>query len=89
MSKLVNVGFYNFVAITSIIAVIDYRLVAARRIVKSVREERPRNIMDLTKSKGIRSLVVLTGDRYVLSNVYPRKLVGRIQTIFDEDDSDT
>lgn len=87
MTKVVNVGFYNYVTVDSIVALIDYKLIAAKKIVKSAKEERPRSVMDITKGRRSRTLIVLTGDRYIISSTYRQVLARRICAEIEDDNA--
>lgn len=76
--EILNIGFYNFVSTESVVAVIDYKLAAAKKIVKSARAERPRSVIDLTKGRKALSLLVLTGDRYAISAISMKSLAKRL-----------
>lgn len=87
MNKVINVGFYNFVTADSIVALLDYKLLAAKKIVKSAREERPRSVMDITKGRKSRTLIVLTGDRYIISATYRQSIARRICLDIEDEDA--
>ena len=85
MPGVLHVGFYNYVTIDSVIALIDYRLAAAKKIIKSAKEEKPRSVMDITKGRKAQTLIVLTGDRYVISAIYRQKLAKRLAPVSELD----
>lgn len=78
MIPVLNVGFENYVMSDNVVAIVDYQLAAAKRLVSNARKEKPRNIINLTNRSKIRSLIVCTGDRYVLSAVHRQQLVSRL-----------
>lgn len=89
MSGLLHVGFYNYVTSASVIALIDYKLQAAKKIVRLAREEKPRSVMDVTKGRKAQTLVVLTGDRYVISAIYRQQLAKRLIPSIEDVSDDT
>lgn len=78
MNGLLMTGFYNYVTIDSVIALLDYKIAASKKIVKSVKEEKPRNLMDVTRGKKANTLIVLTGDRYMISAIHRQQLAKRM-----------
>ena len=88
-TSVLNLGFYNYVTTDSVVALIDYKLEAAKKIVRSVKSEKPRSLLDVTKGRKCQTLVVLTGDRYVISAIYRQQLATRLmQALNDEIPSD-
>jgi len=87
MEALLHVGFYNYVTTDSVIALLDYKLAVAKKIVKSAKLEKPRSVMDVTKGRKANTLVVLSGDRYVISAIYRQQLAKRLTG--KEDDAET
>ena len=74
---LLNAGFNNFIVTSQIVAILDYSIGAAKTIVRTARAERgARAVIDLTRGKKIYTLIILIGDRYVLSTK-PRKQIAR------------
>jgi regulator of extracellular matrix RemA (YlzA/DUF370 family) len=81
MSSLLHVGFYNYVTSENVIALLDYKLAASKKIVKSAKEEKPRSVMDVTKGRKAQTLIVLTGDRYIISAIYRQRLAKRLGAV--------
>ena len=81
MSSILHVGFYNYVTTESVVALLDYKLAASKKIVKSAKEERPRSVMDVTKGRKAQTLIVLTGDRYIISAIFRQRLAKRLGQI--------
>lgn len=75
---LLHVGFSNQVVADQVTCLLDYRVPSVKRIVKSARDERPRSVMDLTRGRKSMSLIVLTGDRYVISAIPLKTLAKRM-----------
>lgn len=86
MDGLLHVGFYNYVTSESVIALVDYKLIAAKKIVKSIKEEKPRFLMDITKGRKAQTLVVLSGDRYVISAISRKQLAKRLSPETDTEE---
>lgn len=85
MTGVLNLGFYNYVTTESVVALIDYKLEAAKKIVRSVKAEKPRSLLDVTKGRKCQTLVVLTGDRYVISAIFRQQLATRLIHALNED----
>lgn len=88
MSSILHVGFYNYVTTESVVALLDYKLAASKKIVKSAKEERPRSVMDVTKGRKAQTLIVLTGDRYIISAIFRQRLAKRLGVIPEMDQSE-
>lgn len=71
---LLNCGFDNWVVSDTVIAVIDYACTTGRKLIKSAIAERPRSVIDLTQGRKAATIVVVTGDRYILSCL-PRSVI--------------
>lgn len=78
MMRLLNCGFYNYVTTSAVVALIDCRIEAAKKLKKSVRAEKPRSIIDLTRGRKELTLIVLTGDRYIISAISRKQLAKRM-----------
>lgn len=83
---MLNVGFQNTVMTSHVVAVLDYQVPSVKRMVKSAAEERPRSVVNLTRGRRALSVVVLTGDRYVVSAIARRQLDRRLGFTFGEKD---
>ena len=76
---LLNAGFNNFIVANQIVAILDYSIGSVKAIVRTARAERGnRSVIDLTRGKKIYSLIVLVGDRYVLSTIPRKQLATRL-----------
>lgn len=84
MKGTLHIGFYNYVLTENIIALIDYRTSAAKKIVKSAREEKPRSVIDVTRGRKAQTLIVVSGDRYIISAIYRQQLAKRLEPVIDE-----
>lgn len=78
---VLHVGFYNYVTTESVIALLDYKLVASKKIVRTAKDEKPRSVMDVTKGRKAQTLIVLTGDRYIISAIYRQQLAKRLAPV--------
>lgn len=79
MSKsTLHVGFYNYVTSDSVIGLIDFKLKVSKQIVKTARLEKPRSVLDLTKGRRALTLILLTGDRYIISAISQKELAKRL-----------
>lgn len=81
---LLHVGFYNYVFVDHVVAIVDSRIGATRKLIKQVKVEKPRSILDLTRGRKCLSLLILTGDRYILSAISRKALVKRVGGTVDE-----
>lgn len=75
---MINVGFDNMVMSDQIVALLDYRSVPMKELIKSALAERPRSVLKVTKGRRAVTLIILTGDRYVLSAIPSKKLQSRL-----------
>jgi len=75
---MINVGFDNMVMTDQIVALLDYRSIPMRELIKSALSERPRSVLKVTKGRRAVTLIILTGDRYVLSAIPSKKLQSRL-----------
>lgn len=88
---LLHVGFNNMVVADEIVAILDYRVKAVQRIANSIKEEKPRNLINLTRGRKALTFLVLKGDRYMitflpLKQVINRYLITMGQTIEDDNE---
>jgi len=81
MKGLLQVGFYNFVTVDNVLAILDYRLSTAKKIVKSAREERPRSVIDVSKGRKCMSLIILKGNTYIISTIPRITLAKRLGAV--------
>jgi regulator of extracellular matrix RemA (YlzA/DUF370 family) len=66
---LIHVGFNNFIPADQIVAILDYKVRAIKKIIKLVELERPTAILNLTKGRRAFTLIVLTANRYIISAI--------------------
>jgi regulator of extracellular matrix RemA (YlzA/DUF370 family) len=85
MTEVLHVGFYNYVTAESVVALIDYKLAAAKKIIKSAKDEKPRSVMDVTRGRKAQTLIVLVGDRYLISAIYRKQLAKRLSPLPEEE----
>lgn len=78
---VLHIGFYNFIVSDNVVALIDYRTTAAKKIVKSAREEKPRAVIDVTRGRKANTLIICTGDRYFISAIYRQQLAKRLGAV--------
>lgn len=78
LGKPINIGYYNFVMSNHIIALIEYKIASSRNIVKDIKRDKPRNLLNLTMGRKAETLIVLTGDRYVISALPRKQLANRL-----------
>jgi regulator of extracellular matrix RemA (YlzA/DUF370 family) len=81
MKGVLHIGFYNYVTSDSVVGLFDYRVPSIKRLVKSAKAEKPRNVIDVTRGRKAQTLIVLTGDRYVISAIYRQQLAKRLGAI--------
>lgn len=71
---LLNCGFDNWVVSDSVIAIIEYACTTGRKLIKSALAERPRSVIDVTQGRKTATIIVVSGDRYILSCL-PRSVI--------------
>lgn len=77
-SHCIDVGWKNYVIKTEIVAIIDARTGVARRLKTSVKARSDTALLDLTMGKKSASLIVLKGNRYIISAIPRMQLVTRL-----------
>ena len=77
-SPLLHVGFGNLVMADEVLAILEYKIPAVKRLIKSALAEKPRSVINLTVGRKAVSIVVLSGDRYVISAIYTKQLAKRL-----------
>jgi len=71
-----NAGYYNYVAVEKIMAIINPDSAPVRRLIQVAKKEG--NIVDATQGRKTKSVIVLSNKQLLLSAVNPDKLVERI-----------
>ena len=71
---LLHVGFNNLIVVDQIVGLFDYSSKPMKDLVKTAIEEKPRSVIKVSKGRRILTLIILTGDRYVLSAI-PKKIL--------------
>lgn len=75
---LLHVGFNNLIVVDQIVGLFDYSSKPMKDLVKTAIEEKPRSVIKVSKGRRILTLIVLTGDRYVLSAIPKKTLCSRL-----------
>ena len=75
---LLHVGFHNFVVSERIIALIDARIAATRKILALVKDSGPECVIDLARGRKARTVLILTGNRYIISAIPRLQLTHRL-----------
>lgn len=69
MEPLLHIGFENYVVSSNIVALMDAKSSFARNLIRSIKEEKPRNLVDISGRRKSACLIICTGDRYFLSPI--------------------
>lgn len=81
-----NVGFYNYVLVDHIVALVDFKISSVKKLVKYIKERDPRAIVDLTRGRRSVTLVMLTDNRYIISAISRRQLMNRLSMDDNEEE---
>lgn len=76
-SLLTHVGFDNFIVSDQIVALFDARISEAKRIVSEARDK-GYQVFNLTRGRKAWVLLVLTGNRFVISAIPMKKITKRL-----------
>ena len=83
---LLAVGFNNYLVLDQVVAILPFESVPIKRVVQSILEEKPRNLLNCTRGRKARTLIVLTGDRYVLSTIPTKQVRSRYYKAIGQDE---
>ena len=78
MAKLVNIGFGNVVNSDKLLAVVSPDAAPIKRMVAKAREEG--GVIDATQGRRTKSVVVLEGEKILLSALQPETITRRFNT---------
>lgn len=78
MRNVLNCGFDNYILCDQLVAILDARNKNVKSTVKRAKESTPNKVMDICKGRKHKSILVLTGDRFVISPVEMQTLVKRL-----------
>jgi regulator of extracellular matrix RemA (YlzA/DUF370 family) len=76
-SRLVSVGYNNFVALNRIVAIVSANTLPARRLIGEARKNN--KLVDATNGRRTRSVIVMDSDHIVLSSVLADTIVQRLK----------
>lgn len=77
MSRLVSLGYNNFVAIDKIIGIVSATALPSKRLIE---ESRRRNkLIDATSGRKMRAIVVTDSDHIIVSSGQPETIAERIE----------
>ena len=79
---MLNVGFYQWLSVDRIVAILDYRTAVSQKLIKIAKEEDSDKILNCTRGKRYQSLIVMDTGHYVISTI-PRKQLARRLGVFD------
>jgi regulator of extracellular matrix RemA (YlzA/DUF370 family) len=83
---MLNVGFANMIMTHKIIAILDIKVPHIKRHIALVQEERPRSVYNFTRGRKALSLILLEGDRYIISCIPRKNLCRRIGFIIGQNE---
>lgn len=86
MPPVLHVGFNQYVVTDHIEAILDATTAEAGRIIHSAKEENRRKVLDVTKNRARKSLIILRGDRYIVTFVPIKQLLRRLGLVETEND---
>ena len=78
MAKLVNIGFGNVVNSDKLLAVVSPDAAPIKRMVSKAREEG--GVIDATQGRRTKAVVVLEGEKILLSALQPETITRRFNT---------
>jgi len=81
---LLHIGFGNMVAADEIVAILDYKVKAVQRIAHSIKEEKPRNLINLTRGRKALTFLVLKGDRYMITFLPLKQVINRYMIVMGQ-----
>ena len=75
MARLLNIGFGNVVNTDKIVSIITPDSAPAKRLIQKAKEED--RIVDATQGRRTRGIILVDGNRVILSALQPDTLAGR------------
>lgn len=75
MAKLLNIGFGNVVNTDKIVSIITPDSAPAKRLIQKAKEED--RIVDATQGRRTRGIILVDGNKVILSALQPDTLAGR------------
>jgi regulator of extracellular matrix RemA (YlzA/DUF370 family) len=70
----------QYVSSDQVIAILDHSSNSVKKLIKSALEEKPRSVINLSGKKAAASVLVLTGDRYIILALTPNVLSKRFES---------
>lgn len=84
--KMLNSGFSSYIPMNKIKAVVPYESNRIKKEIQQLRDEdRPGRLLDLTKKKAVKTVIIMDDDTYVLSNVSVETIIKRVR---EEEDNE-
>lgn len=84
--KMLNCGFSSYIPLNRIKAVVPYESNRIKKEIQQLRnEDCPGRLLDLTKKKAVKTVLILDDDTYMLSNVAIETMIKRIR---EEEDNE-
>lgn len=84
--KMLNCGFSSYIHMNKIKSVVPYESNRIKKEIQQLRDEdRPGRLLDLTKKKAVKTVLILDDDTYVLSNVSVETIIKRLR---EEEDNE-
>ena len=75
MSRLLNIGFGNFVNTEKILGIVLPDSAPAKRLIAHAKEDE--TIIDATQGRKTKSVIITEGERIILSALQPDTIAGR------------
>ena len=76
MARLLNIGFGNVVNTDKIVSIITPDSAPAKRLIQKAKEED--RIVDATQGRRTRGIILVDGNKVILSALQPDTLAGRL-----------
>ena len=84
-SKLINIGYGNFIASGRMIAIVGPDSMPVKRIIQDARDER--RLIDATCGRRTRAVIIADSDHVILSAIQPETITRRFER-FEESSPD-
>lgn len=82
MARLLNIGFGNVVNTDKIVSIITPDSAPAKRLIQKAKEED--RIVDATQGRRTRGIILVDGNKVILSALQPDTLAGRFNGMENE-----
>lgn len=78
--KMLNLGFSSYIPVSKIKAVIPYESNRIKKEIQQLRDiDAPGRLLDVTKKKAAKTVIIMDDDTYLLSNVSVDTIIKRLR----------